>query len=113
MKLTIIGAGYIGLITAACFAEMGNEVICVDSDEKKIDDLDHYRLSVYEPGLEDLIRRNCMGKRLFFSTDLPKAIEKSLIIYIALSQGPEEDEAADLAAHLEVARDIGRQPQWL
>jgi UDPglucose 6-dehydrogenase len=108
MKLTIIGAGYIGLITAACFAEMGNEVICVDADEKRIDDLDHYRLPVYEPGLEDLIRRNCMGNRLFFSTDLPKAIEKSQFIYIALSQGPEEDEAADLAAHLEVARDIGR-----
>ncbi len=108
MKLTIIGAGYIGLVTAACFAEMGNEVICVDSDEKKIDDLDHYRLQVYEPGLEDLIRRNCMGNRLFFSTNLPKAVENSQIIYIALSQGPEEDEAADLAAHLEVARDIGR-----
>ena len=108
MKLTIIGAGYIGLVTAACFAEMGNEVICVDSDEKKIDDLDHYRLQVYEPGLEDLIRRNCMGNRLFFSTNLPKAVENSQIIYIALSQGPGEDEAADLAAHLEVARDIGR-----
>jgi UDPglucose 6-dehydrogenase len=108
MKLTIIGAGYIGLITAACFAEMGNEVICVDHDEKKIDDLDHYRLTVYEPGLEDLIRRNCMGNRLFFSTNLPKAVENSQIIYIALSQGPAGDEAADLAAHLEVARDIGR-----
>ncbi len=108
MKLTIIGAGYIGLVTAACFAEMGNEVICVDSDEKKIDDLDHYRLQVYEPGLEDMIRRNCMGKRLFFSTDLPKAVEAGQIIYIALSQGPESDEESDLAAHLEVARDIGR-----
>ncbi len=108
MKLTIIGAGYIGLITAACFAEMGNEVICVDTDEKKIDDLDHYRLPVYEPGLEDLIRRNCMGKRLFFSNNLPKAVQNSLIIFIALSQGPEEDEAADMTAHLAVARDIGR-----
>ena len=108
MKLTVIGAGYIGLVTAACFAEMGNEVICVDSDEKKIDDLDHYRLQVYEPGLEDMIRRNCMGKRLFFSTDLPKAVEASQIIYIALSQGPESDEESDLAAHFEVARDIGR-----
>jgi UDPglucose 6-dehydrogenase len=108
MKLTIIGAGYIGLVTAACFAEMGNEVICVDSDEKKIDDLDHYRLQVYEPGLEDMIRRNCMGKRLFFSTDLPKAVAAGQIIYIALSQGPESDEESDLAAHLEVARDIGR-----
>jgi len=108
MKLTIIGAGYIGLITAACFAEMGNEVICVDSDEKKIDDLDHYRLSVYEPGLEDLIRRNCMGNRLFFSTNLAKAVQNSLIIYLALSQGPKEDEAADLNALLEIARQIGR-----
>jgi UDPglucose 6-dehydrogenase len=108
MKLTIIGAGYIGLITASCFAEMGNEVICVDSDEKKIDDLDHYRLSVYEPGLEDLIRRNCMGKRLFFSTNLAKAVQNSLIIYLALSQGPQEDEAADLNALLEIARQIGR-----
>jgi UDPglucose 6-dehydrogenase len=108
MKLTIIGAGYIGLITAACFAEMGNEVICVDSDERKIDDLDHNRLPVYEPGLEDLIRRNCMGNRLFFSTNLPKAVENSLIIYIALSQDPTEDEAADLDVHLAIARDIGR-----
>jgi UDPglucose 6-dehydrogenase len=108
MKLTIIGAGYIGLITASCFAEMGNEVICFDSDEKKIDDLDHYRLPVYEPGLEDLIRRNCIGNRLFFSTNLAKAVQNSLIIYIALSQGPEEDEAADLSALLELARNIGR-----
>lgn len=108
MKLTIIGAGYIGLITAACFAEMGNEVICVDRDERKIDDLDHYRLPVYEPGLEDLIRRNCMGKRLFFSTNLPQAVQHSLILYIALSQEPTADAAANLGAHLERAREIGR-----
>lgn len=108
MKLTIIGAGYIGLVTAACFADMGNEVICVDHDEQKIDDLDHYRLSVYEPGLEELIRRNCMGNRLFFSTNLPKAVENSQIIYIALSCDLEENAAIDLAAQLEVARVIGR-----
>jgi UDPglucose 6-dehydrogenase len=108
MKLAIIGAGYVGLVTAACFAEMGNEVICVDHDEERIDDLDHFRLSVYEPGLEDLIRRNCMGKRLFFSTNITKAVENSLIIYIALSQEVVKAGAADLSACLEVARDIGR-----
>lgn len=108
MKLAVIGAGYIGLITAACFAEMGNEVICVDADEQKIDDLDNFRLPFYEPGLEDLVRRNCMGNRLFFSTNLPQAVAKSQIIYIVLSQGPEEEEGADLAAHEDVARQIGR-----
>ncbi|MBM4289168.1 MAG: UDP-glucose/GDP-mannose dehydrogenase family protein [Deltaproteobacteria bacterium] len=108
MKLTVIGAGYIGLITAACFADMGNEVICVDPDEKKIDDLDHYRLPVYEPGLEDLIRRNCMGKRLFFSTNLAKAVQASLICYLTLSPPPQEGEVPDIAAFLHVAREIGR-----
>ncbi len=77
MKLTVIGDGYIGLITAACFAEMGNEVICVGRDEERIAALDRYRLPLYEPGLEDLIRRNCQGNRLFFSTDLSRAVEYS------------------------------------
>ncbi|HAY21457.1 UDP-glucose dehydrogenase family protein [Desulfobacca acetoxidans] len=108
MKLAVIGAGYIGLITASCFAEMGNEVICVDFDEKKIDNLDHYRLSVYEPGLEDLIRRNCKGNRLFFSTNLSKAVEDSLICYLTLSPIYREGELSDITYYLAVAQDISR-----
>lgn len=108
MKLTVIGDGYIGLITAACFAEMGNEVICVGQDEERIAALDSYRLPLYEPGLEDLIRRNCQGRRLFFSTDLERAVDYSLICYLTLSPEGLEVTEAELQQIYEVAARIGR-----
>ncbi|MGQ9919893.1 MAG: UDP-glucose dehydrogenase family protein [Desulfobacca sp.] len=108
MKIAVIGTDYIALITAACLADMGNEVICVDQDETVIDNLDNYRLPVYEPGLEELVRRNCLGRRLFFSTNFSKAIRDSLLIYLVSGQGTTvtagEAEAAALVA---VAQEVG------
>lgn len=108
MKLAIIGAGYVGLVTGACFAEMGNEVICVDADAAKIKALEQGRIPIYEPGLEDYVKRNHEEKRLLFTTDLAAAVERSLIIFIAVGTPQDRDGSADLSAVLAVAREIGR-----
>jgi UDPglucose 6-dehydrogenase len=108
MKLAIVGAGYVGLVTAACFAEMGNEVICVDADAEKINGLKKGRIPIYEPGLEDYVRRNFSEKRLFFTTDLAGSVQKSLVIFIAVGTPQDKDGSADLSAVLAVARDIGK-----
>jgi UDPglucose 6-dehydrogenase len=108
MKLAIIGAGYVGLVTAACFAEMGNEVICVDADVNKIDGLKQGRIPIYEPGLEDYVKRNYLEKRLIFTTDLAGSVKKSLVIFIAVGTPQDKDGSADLSAVLAVAREIGK-----
>ena len=109
MKLAIIGAGYVGLVTAACFAEMGNEVICVDSDAAKVEALEQGRIPIYEPGLEDYVKRNYQEHRLFFSTELGPAVQKSLVCFIAVGTPQDKDGSADLSMVLQVAREIGRQ----
>ena len=108
MKLAIIGAGYVGLVTAACFAEMGNEVICVDADASKVAALEQGRIPIYEPGLEDYVKRNFQEHRLMFTTDLGPAIQKSLVCFIAVGTPQDRDGSADLSMVLQVARDIGR-----
>jgi UDPglucose 6-dehydrogenase len=108
MKMAIIGAGYVGLVTGACFAEMGNEVICVDADATKIKSLEQGRIPIYEPGLEDYVKRNYEEKRLLFTTDLASAVQHSLIIFIAVGTPQDRDGSADLSAVLAVAREIGR-----
>ena len=108
MKLAIIGAGYVGLVTAACFAEMGNEVICVDADAEKINALKQGKIPIYEPGLEDYVRRNFTENRLFFTTDLKGAVRNSLAIFIAVGTPQDKDGSADLSAVLAVAREIGK-----
>jgi len=108
MKLAIIGAGYVGLVTAACFAEMGNEVICVDTDQAKVEALELGRIPIYEPGLEDYVKRNFQENRLFFTTDLAPAVQRSLVILIAVGTPQDQDGSADLSMVLQVARDIGR-----
>ncbi len=108
MKLAIVGAGYVGLVTAACFAEMGNEVICVDSDAAKVKALEQGQIPIYEPGLGEYVRRNYAGKRLFFTTDLAAAIQQSLVCFIAVGTPQDKDGSADLSAVLAVAREIGR-----
>ena len=108
MNLACIGAGHVGLVTAACFAEMGNEVICVDVVEGKVEAPDKGRMPFYEPGLEDMVRRNCHDRRLFFSNNLAAAVENSLICFITVDPPPQADGAADLAAVWAVAREIGR-----
>jgi UDPglucose 6-dehydrogenase len=109
MKLAIIGAGYVGLVTAACFAEMGNEVICVDADAAKVEALEQGRIPIYEPGLEAYVKRNYQEHRLFFTTELGPAIQKSLVCFIAVGTPQDRDGSADLSMVLQVARDIGRQ----
>jgi UDPglucose 6-dehydrogenase len=108
MKLAIIGAGYVGLVTAACFAEMGNEVICVDADAAKVEALEQGRIPIYEPGLEAYVKRNYQENRLFFTTELGSAIQKSLVCFIAVGTPQDRDGSADLSMVLQVAKDIGR-----
>jgi UDPglucose 6-dehydrogenase len=106
MQLAVIGSGYVGLVTGACFAEMGNDVICVDNDNKKIEMLLKGLVPIYEPGLEDMVKRNATEGRLSFTTDIKTAVEQSQIIFIAVGTPPDEDGSADLQYVLAVARDI-------
>lgn len=106
-KIAIIGTGYVGLVTGTCFAEMGNEVICVDIDRLKVLKLSSGELTIFEPGLEVLFERNLREGRLSFTTDLQAAVEASDIIFLALPTPPDKDGAADLSAVLQVAEHIG------
>jgi len=108
MKLTVIGSGYVGLVAGACFAESGNQVICMDKDQSKIDDLRKGIVPIFEPGLEGLVERNVKQDRLRFSTDIQKAVEESDILFIAVGTPPDEDGSADLSHVLAVAKDIGK-----
>jgi UDPglucose 6-dehydrogenase len=108
MKIGVIGTGYVGLVTGTCLAESGNDVICVDNDAAKIDMLNRNEIPIYEPGLEELVKRNRSEERLSFTTDLATAVEKSLILFIAVGTPPGEDGSADLQHVLGVARDIGK-----
>ncbi|TVZ13855.1 UDP-glucose dehydrogenase family protein [Maribacter sp. MAR_2009_72] len=111
MNLTVIGTGYVGLVSGTCFAEMGNTVTCVDIDQNKIDNLKKGIIPIYEPGLEQMVSRNVENKTLFFSTDLAKSLEKSNIAFIAVGTPMGEDGAADLQYVLQVASDIGDHMQ--
>ncbi|MBE9547500.1 MAG: UDP-glucose/GDP-mannose dehydrogenase family protein [Proteobacteria bacterium] len=107
MKIGVIGAGYVGLVTAACFAHMGNDVTCVDIDRGKIDNLNKGGVPIYEPGLESMIKDNYDDGRLKFSADMEEAVKKSLFIFIAVGTLPDENGCADLKHVFEVARGIG------
>jgi len=108
MKLTVIGTGYVGLVTGACFAEMGNTVTCVDIDIDKIERLKQGILPIYEPGLEPVVVNNFHSGRLKFTTSLPEAMADSNIYFIAVGTPPGDDGSADLQYVLGVARDIGK-----
>lgn len=108
MKICIFGAGYVGLVAAACFAESGNTVITVDIDETRIESLKQGIIPIYEPGLKDLILRNQSEGRLSFTTDATTAIQSSLISFIAVGTPPGESGSADLKHVIGVAREIGR-----
>jgi len=108
MKIAIIGTGYVGLVAGACFAESGNEVTCVDKDEAKIRTLRAGKLPIYEPGLEELVRRNRQENRLAFTTTLPKAVRAASIVFIAVGTPQGEDGSADLQHVLEVAREVAK-----
>jgi UDPglucose 6-dehydrogenase len=108
MKIAVVGTGYVGLVAGACFAENGNDVICVDKDEAKVRLLRRGRMPIYEPGLEEIVRRNAEEKRLTFTTMLNRAVRQSTIIFIAVGTPQGEDGSADLQHVLGVARDIAR-----
>lgn len=108
MKITVVGTGYVGLVTGTCFAEMGSEVICVDNNQEKIDMLNHGVMPIFEYGLKEMVERNIKGNRISFITDIKKAVEESLVIFIAVGTPPNEDGSADLQYVLTVAKNIGK-----
>ena len=108
MNIAVVGAGYVGLVTGTCFAEFGNSVVCVDVDQAKIGDLQQGQVPIYEPGLVELVRRSLKEGRLSFSTDLAAAVQKSLVVFIAVGTPQAEDGAADLRHVIEVARSIAK-----
>ncbi len=108
MHVGVIGTGYVGLVTGACFAEMGNNVCLMDIDEEKIRNLNDGFVPIYEPGLEQLIARNRAEKRLAFTTDLKACVEHSLVSFIAVGTPPDSDGSADLSQVFTVAENIGR-----
>ena len=107
MDVTIFGSGYVGLVTGACLAEVGNRVFCVDVDERKIATLNSGGVPIYEPGLDELIRKNREAGRISFSTDLAAGVAHGLFQFIAVGTPPDEDGSADLRHVLSVARTIG------
>ena len=107
MNITIVGTGYVGLVTGTTLAELGNNVYCVDIDAKKVEAMKNGIVPIYEPGLEEMFLRNIQAQRLFFTTDLKEALDKSEVIYLALPTPPGEDGSADLSYVLKVANDIG------
>jgi UDPglucose 6-dehydrogenase len=107
MRIIVVGSGYVGLVTGACFAESGVNVTCVDVDLNKIQQLKDGSIPIYEPGLEGMIRRNVEKKRLSFTTDIKEGIEGSEVIFIAVGTPPGEDGSADLKHVLEVSKEIG------
>ncbi|MBZ5559412.1 MAG: UDP-glucose/GDP-mannose dehydrogenase family protein [Acidobacteriia bacterium] len=111
MKIAVVGSGYVGLVLGACLAENGNAVTCVDKDASKIAMLEAGQMPIYEPGLEELVRRNDHEERLHFSTDLASAVRASEIVFIAVGTPQDEDGSADLQYVLTVARDVGRAMQ--
>jgi len=108
MKVSVIGTGYVGLVAGTCFAESGNDVICVDIDERKVKMLRKGECPIYEPGLPELLRKNIAEKRLSFTTDLDSAVRKTAIIFLALPTPQSEDGSADLQHVLAVAKKIGK-----
>lgn len=108
MKISIVGTGYVGLVTGTCFAEVGNHVLCVDIDEAKVNRLRNGDIPIYEPGLERLVKENTAQQRLQFTTDIEAAVAHSEVIFIAVGTPPDEDGSADLSHVLAVARSIGQ-----
>ena len=108
MKITVFGAGYVGLVSGACLAEVGNHVLCVDIDTRKIQMLQKGELPIFEPGLKEMVRRNLDAGRLCFSTDIAVAVQHGTVQFIAVGTPPDEDGSADMQYVLAVARNIGK-----
>jgi UDPglucose 6-dehydrogenase len=108
MKVSVVGTGYVGLVTGACLAEMGNDVLCLDVDPRKIEILDNGGIPIHEPGLDLVVARNIKAGRLHFTTDVARAVAHGTIQFIAVGTPPDEDGSADLQYVLAAARNIGR-----
>lgn len=108
MNIAIVGTGYVGLVSGACFAEMGVNVTCVDVNEEKINSLINGQIPIFEPGLEDLVKRNVIANRLHFSTELTRCLDNVEIVFSAVGTPPDEDGSADLKYVLEVAKTFGK-----
>ncbi len=109
MKVTVIGTGYVGLVSGTCLAEVGNDVLCLDVDAEKIRILEEGGIPIFEPGLQDMVRRNVAAGRLHFTTDVDRAVQHGTIQFIAVGTPPDEDGSADLQYVLAAARNIGRR----
>src|SRR5690554_942382 len=107
MKITIFGTGYVGLVTGACLADSGHDVLCMDVDQGKIERLKNGQIPIYEPGLEPIVRHNAEAGRLTFTTDTKEAVAHGLLQFIAVGTPPDEDGSADLQYVLAVAKTIG------
>ena len=108
MKIAIVGTGYVGLVSGACFAEMGGEVTCVDINEEKIKMLSEGKVPIYEPGLEEMVVRNFREGRLKFTTRLTDCLDEVEAVFSAVGTPPDEDGSADLSYVLQVAREVGQ-----
>src|SRR3984957_17503045 len=108
MNIAVVGSGYVGLVSGTCYAESGNEVICVDIDQQRIAQLLEGKIPIYEPGLEELVRRNLKEGRLRFNTDIGEAIQQSMVSYIAVGPPMSSSGAADLSAIFQAAEDIAK-----
>lgn len=108
MKIAIVGTGYVGLVSGTCFAEMGLDITCVDTNQEKINALNNGQIPIYEPGLEEMVRKNVEAGRLHFTTDLTQCLDQSEVVFSAVGTPPDEDGSADLQYVLEVARTFGR-----
>ena len=110
MKIAMIGTGYVGLVSGTCFAEFGHDVVCVDKDESKIETLKSGEIPIYEPGLEELVKRNCGEGRLSFTTDLDSTVKEAEVCIIAVGTPMDHSGAADLSAVMAVAASIAKEP---
>ena len=111
MKISVIGAGYVGLVSGACLADVGNDVVCLDVDQRKIDTLNSGGILIHEPGLDAIVKRNVVAGRLRFTTDIETAVAHGVLQFIAVGTPPDEDGSADLQYVVAAARNIGRHMQ--
>ena len=106
MQICVVGIGYVGLVTAACLAEAGNKVVCIDNDSERIDGLNKGEIPIYEPGLAEIVKRNDKLGRLHFDTDLKVGLDGSLVVFVAVGTPSAPDGSSDISAILSVASEI-------
>src|SRR6188474_2343666 len=106
MHIAVIGTGYVGLVTGACFSEFGVDVTCVDVDESKIDKLNNGQIPIYEPGLDQIVERNAKDGRLHFTTDLGAAVRSARVVFFAVGTPPKDDGSPDMSFYQQAAKDV-------